>query len=356
MKVQFRISSKRALGERLGSVLQLLDSHSLSKPRQVMLLSRENRTDLPSHEVVESAAKSGSDMCSIECASGSAMVRWVYGSSKFVPAVHGWLDVDENSVAELVELLNQLASETDASYGYCERESLKPVVAGVPDQYGPPDSVAALHGIYWYNYFGSEYRIQLDPNRLAGIRGVEARDVGSQGFLVLTRASPGVQVDEKAVHAITRAWAVFRKYDPKATFSRPVVVDYSEPWRRAAPPPPVAGPIAHAVGEPDEFIRKVPEHAERFEAWLRKRGLRIESEEQWRQTMREHGEVIQDEKLVIPAIAAYGERVRRQMDGVWRKALLLHRGEPVVAKKGQPWSSRRVVVEALEAIEGEGHS
>jgi len=356
MKVQFRISSKRAVGERLGTVMRILDSHSFSKPRQAMLLSRENRTDLPLHEVISSAAKSGSDMCSIESVSGSIMVRWVYGSSKFVPAVHGWLDVDVNSAEELVELLNQLASATDASYGYCERESLKPVVAGVPDQYGPPDGVTALHSIYWYNYFGSEYRTHLDLNRLAGIRGPEATDLGGQGFSVVTRASPDSRVDESAVEAITRAWPVFRKYNAKAAFSRPVVVDYSEPWRRAAPLPPQAAPIAHAVGEPDEFIRRVPEHAERFEAWLRQRGLRIDSEQQWCPMLREHGAVIQDDKLVIPAIAAYGERVRREMDGVWRKAVLLHRGEPVVAKKGQPWSSRRVIMEVLEAIGGDGHS
>ena len=356
MKVQFRISSKRSVGDRLGTVMRILDSHSFSKPRQAMLLSRENRTDLPLHEVIGSAATSGSDMCSIESASGSIMVRWVYGSSKFVPAVHGWLDVDVDSVAELVALLNQLAGETDASYGYCERESLKPVVAGVPDQYGPPDSVTALHSIYWYNYFGSEYRPHLDPSRVAGIPGVEATDLGAQGFMVVTRASPDVRVDEKAVEAIARAWPVFKKYNTKAAFSRPVLVDYSEPWRRAAPLPPVAAPIAHAVGEPDEFMRSVPEHAERFEAWLRQRGLSIDSDEQWRQVMREYGAVIQDEKLVIPAIAAYGERVRRQVDGVWRKSVLLHRGEPVVAKKGQPWSSRRVIMEVLEAIEGDRHA
>lgn len=355
MKVQFRISSKRALGKRLGAVMRILESRAFSAPRQAMLLSRENRTDLSLDEVIGSAAKSGSDMCSVETISGSIMLRWVYGPSKFVPAVHGWLDVDAGSVTELVELFNHLATETDASYGYCERESLKPVVAGVPDQYGSPDGVTALHGVYWYNFFGHEYRAHLDPARLARIPDVKVTEIVGQGFALVTRASPDARVDEDAIEAIARAWPVFRKYNKRAGFLRSVAIDYSEPWQLAPPPPPVAVPIANAAGQPDEFIRRVAEHAERFDAWLRQRGLRVDNDEQLRRVLREHGTVIQDEKLVIPAIAAYGERVRLQMDGVWRKAVLLHRGEPVVARKGQPWSARRVIMEVLEAMDAAEH-
>ena len=65
-------------------------------------------------------------------------------------------------------------------------------------------------------------------------------------------------------------------------------------------------------------------------------------EEQWRIVLRDLGPVIRDETMGVPAIAAYGEDLR---------ATVLRRGEPVVAKKGQPWSSRRVILEVLEALD-----
>jgi hypothetical protein len=92
-------------------------------------------------------------------------------------------------------------------------------------------------------------------------------------------------------------------------------------------------------------------HAARFEQWARSRGLAVpQTEEDFIQFFQEHEPVIRDEVLV-PTIAAYGELVRRKMGGIWSKAVLLNRGEPVVAKPGRPWSARRVILEVLEGLE-----
>ena len=170
-------------------------------------------------------------------------------------------------------------------------------------------------------------------------------------MVVTTRSGPEENVDDSRIRAVAQQWPVFRKYDKRAAFQRAVTIDYSAAWGIPAEPPPAAGPIANAVGPPDEFIQRAPEHAKRFEDWLRERGLSAGSEEQWRAVLRDHGSVIRDERMVVPAIAAYGEDLRRRIDGVWRKAAVVNRGEPVVARKGQPWSSRRVILEVLEALD-----
>ena len=79
-------------------------------------------------------------------------------------------------------------------------------------------------------------------------------------------------------------------------------------------------------------------------------GLALADEADFQEVFQQHEQVIRDE-LLVPAIAAYGEMLRAQTGAVWTTGSLLHRGEPVLAKPGRPWTARRVIVEVLEGLE-----
>lgn len=130
---------------------------------------------------------------------------------------------------------------------------------------------------------------------------------------------------------------------------RSVAIDYGE-IRGLEKPRSALTTIASTVGPADDFIASVPAHAQRFHEWALAKGLTPKTEEDFQRIFEEHESIIRDE-LLVPTIAAYGEAVRAKMGGVWRKAELLHRGEPIVAKSGRPWTARRIILEVLKGLE-----
>ncbi len=80
------------------------------------------------------------------------------------------------------------------------------------------------------------------------------------------------------------------------------------------------------------------------------RGLSARTEDDYARIFAEHEAIIRDE-LLVPAVAAYGEMVRTRIQGIWRKSSLFQRGEPVIARPGRPWTSRRVVLEVLDLLD-----
>jgi len=170
------------------------------------------------------------------------------------------------------------------------------------------------------------------------------------GLLVVTRDNPEAPTDATRLATLAKEWPVFRDYDPKASLPRAVRIDYADVWAAPGPRQPDRVAPATFVGRPDEFIAGVEAHARRFHEWARARGLALADEADFHRVFQQHEQVIRDE-LLVPAIAAYGEMLRAQTGAVWRTGRLLHRGEPVLAKPGRPWTARRVILEVLEGLE-----
>ena len=185
-------------------------------------------------------------------------------------------------------------------------------------------------------------------NEVSALARVDETEGG--GVFLMTRESPEGPIPVEALQGLARAWPVFRDYEPKAGFPAPVHIDYSEVWGGAAPSLPEPRPPGALVGPPDEFIAAVAAHARRFHEWADGKGLSVRDEAEFRRVLQEHERIIRDE-LLVPAIAAFGEMVRARTGGVWKKSRILHRGEPMVMKPGQPWTARRVVLEVLEGLE-----
>lgn len=351
MKVSFYFYSRLPLGRRLRSIVELCRSMHLLIPEKVLLTSRERRADLAIDEVIASAEASGSDSCEVRTTHGDISLAWVYGERRHVPRLWGTLKVKDDELSDLVRVLDELGVVSGTTYGVCDLESVRQEsMRTAPDFHASDDSVSALHALYWYNYFGPEYREALTITEPTKGSVAELRDLEGGALRLLLAPAPKVATDPARVSAVTREWPFFRKYDRKAGFKRPVRIDYSDVWNL----PPRAlevGPARALVGPPDAFIASVASHADRFRQWVRSKGLaEPSSEEDFITIFQAHGAIIRDE-LLVPAIAAYGELVRTKIGGVWKKAELLHRGEPVVAKPGRPWSARRVILEVLEGLE-----
>jgi hypothetical protein len=57
-----------------------------------------------------------------------------------------------------------------------------------------------------------------------------------------------------------------------------------------------------------------------------------------------------DAALLLPAIAVYGELLRTAMGGAWLVSRTLPGRELVVARRRQPWTRRRVILEVLDVL------
>jgi len=351
MKVSFYLYCRLPLGRLLGTILDTCHSASLAVPQKVLLTSRESREDLPIEEILRSAAASASDSCDILTNSGEIGLAWLYGPRRDVPRIWGTLRISEKDLDQLKSLLNELCRTTGATYGVCDLEDVRRAsMRSEPDQYGAEATVSALNALFWYNYFGPEYRGEMPLAEALRAAASEATEIAGGGLLLLTRRSPTDQVEPERIAVLAQEWPVFRKYNPTAAFRKAIWIDYSQVWGLAAPVS-KEGPIREIVGPSDEFIASVAAHAQRFHDWVRAKGLPVpRNQEDFLSVFHQHEAAIRDE-LLVPAIAAYGEMVRTSMGGVWKKAELLHRGEPVVAKFGRPWTARRVILEVLEGLE-----
>jgi len=351
MKVSFYLYSRLPLGRRLTSIIELCRSSPVVTPEEVLLTSRERRADLPTDEVIRSAEASDSDSCEIRTVRGDISMAWVYGERRHVPRLWGTWQVAGHELADIVTVLGELATVTGTTYGVCDLEAVRQVsMRSEPDTYETQGNVGALRQLFWWNYFGTEYRRELavtDDLRRAAANLVELE---GGGLVVVTRPKPNDPVDQARLTIVAKLWPVFRKHDQKARFRTPVRIDYSQVWGLPSPRTRVTS-VREIVGPPDEFIASVAAHAERFREWMRGKRLgEPQSEEALIAILQKHEQFIRDE-LLVPAIAAYGELVRQKTGGAWKKATLVNRGEPVVVKPGRPWSARRVILEVLKGLE-----
>jgi hypothetical protein len=218
----------------------------------------------------------------------------------------------------------------------------------------PPDGIdtyvsqGIFFDLFWWNYFGPEYSAWTTVNGPIASLVAGTRGHPDGAAVVETRQAPTSLIDTKVITEAVAQWPVFLRWNPRA--ARVADIDYWEVRRLAAAPPPVDRKVADFVGPADAFIASVSENAKRFMEWAVANGAEPKTEEEFRQLFREKYAVILDQYLVA-AIAAYGEVVRRKTGGEWAKAWLFGRGEPVVGRRGRPWSRRRVIFEALEALQ-----
>lgn len=349
MKVSFFLYSRVALGRQLAAIVEACRTTRLLAPQRLLLTSRERRDDLGFNAVVASAASSASDSCEIRLGCGEIGLAWVYGGRNHVPRLWGSLTVSNADVAELTVALDRLAVVSGTTYGLADLASVRQAaMRRAPDLHGSGDALFALQSLHWYNYFGREIGQALARGPAVSEAVTEIRDVERDAFRVLLGQKPEASLDAGRVRVIAAQWPCFREYDTRASFEPPIRIDYSQAWGLPAPDTRALS-LRELVGPADEFIAIAPRHAAKFNEWARSAPAAVETEDDFRRVFRQHEALIRDE-LLVPAIAAYGEMVRRQIGGIWQKSRFLHRGEPVVGRPGRPWSQRRVLLEVLEAL------
>lgn len=271
-------------------------------------------------------------------------MRWLYGPRAQAQSITGRLAVEPEQCSGLKDVLSALSVVAGSIYACCDRETS--IDADSQLIGGMLYREQAFVGVYWFNYFGREYREALKVDDTIRRHASEVRELG-EGLCLILGASP-TDWDEASARAIAEQWPVFQKYRPGARFVRPIAINYGE-IRGLEKPRSALATIASTVGPADDFIASVSTHAQRFHEWARVKGLSPKTEGDFQRIFEEHESIIREE-LLVPAIAAYGEAVRAKMGGVWRRAELLHRGEPMVGKPG-PWTARRIILEVLEGLE-----
>ena len=346
MKLAFEVYARRPLGRLLRQILDVLGKHSPTAPKEVSLFSRSGRTDIPLAEILDSAAQSATDTCTIGTACGEIQVRWMYGPQASAQTISGRLALEAEHVSGLRDVLSELCLLTGAIYSLCDLESV--IDADIRMVGGMLYREQAFVGLYWFNYFGREYREALRVDDTIRQHASELRESPDGGLFLILGADPEAR-EEASAKTIAEHWPVFQKYRAGARCPRTIAIDYGE-VRGLEKPASTVTTIASTVGPAEDFIASVSAHAQRFHEWARAKHLSAESEEDFQRIFQEHEAVIRDE-LLVPAIAAYGEAVRARIGGVWKKAEIFHRGEPIVVKPGRPWTARRVILEVLEGLE-----
>lgn len=347
MTLRFAVYARKPLGHLLGDVLAALNRCPATAPAVVSLASRRGREDLSREEVLRSAARTSFDTCHLESSQSETTVIWRYGPGQAVPMIFGTVKLPSDQLSLFQDVLARLCALGAGSYAYCD---LATAATTASDGTDPYLSRRVPFDLYWWNLFGPEYAGLLSVDEAIRLNVSRIESVMGGALIVVTRPSPALNVDLSKIGQVAKTWPLFLRWNPKAAIS--VNIDYSE--IRNLPPPRVPGEpgIESIIGPANEFIASVPEKAQHFLDWAGSKGLRPESEDDFRQLFREYEAVIRDEYLVS-AIAAYGEAVRKRLDGEWGKGILFGRGEPVVGRPGKPWSRRRIVHEALRALQGE---
>jgi len=345
MRMTFVVYSRRPLGRLVDQFLQFVDSSAFIGIDRFWLRSRSSRADLRRAELCELARRSSNDGCTIQSGRGSIDLTWHYGPTRGVQHINGLLSVDARELTEFQRFLTSLCGWAAAVYAYSDLRKVvdRDVIAVQGDLYRKE----SFYSLYWYNYFGPEYAsiFRLDTSR--NVEGI-AIEEGTDKSLVVINGSPGRP--SSAAEELGRLSGIFKKYSPYARFPQPVEIDFSE-VRNLPAPGSAMSTIGAIVGPADSFICSVGSRAARFRAWARSKGEEPRSEAEFVRVLRQYAHAIEEEEgLLQDGIAAYGELVREKMKGVWRKSRVFHHGEPVVAKPGKPWTSRRVVFEILRAL------
>ncbi len=274
MKIAFEIYGRRPLGKLLGQTLDVLGKHSATAPREIGLFSRSGRVDTPRAEIVASAAKSASDTCTVGTASGEITIRWMYGPRAHAQSITGRLAVEAGECSDLKDVLFDLSVVAGAIYVCCDHETAIDADSRLIG--GMLYREQAFVGVYWFNYFGREYREALKVDDTIRRHASEVRESG-EGICLILGVTPAER-DEASAQAIAKEWPVFQKYRPGAKFARPIVIDYGE-IRGLEKPRSALATVASTVGPADDFIASVSSHAQRFHEWARAKGLSPKTEE-----------------------------------------------------------------------------
>jgi hypothetical protein len=343
MKLSLGIVTARALGRRLGAVLEVLGRTEQTAPQRLTLFSR-GTVAVDREAALAVAATSATDTCVVHTSLGQLQVRWLYGPKAHVQSITGELRAeDEGTLAAVRQAFTDVAEAVDAVYGYCDTKQV--VDADVKAIGGMVFREDALVGVYWLNWLGRPYETLLAFDAIE--KQVASVDRRANGTCIVLTNRPG---DAEAARELAAQWPV-RRYDAGARFGAPLEVDLSE-VRGLSKPTSATATVGSIVGDPDAFISSAAAHAERFLEWAKQRAVSVSDPHALLKSIRAHeGELVGNRDLLVSAIAAYGELLARQTGGRWSKARLVHRGEPVIKGPG-PFDSRRVVYEVLEAISG----
>lgn len=346
MKLHFDLYARRPLGRHLGDILQRVEKYPPTTPQALSLSSRYGREDLPREELLAWARTCPADVCHIRTTTGEITAVWKYGPGSSIPTLFGSTQVSSEGLSVLDSLLVDLAMLVGSSYAICDLET-----AGFSPADGTDPYVAKglFFDVFWWNYFGPEYKEALPLNDEIRTAATRARVLSNGAIVLITRGDPREKVNDERVRKIAACWPLFLRWNPRAISK--VAIDYSEIRGLAPPAPVVEKRIVDFVGSADEFIGSVSVNSQRFLEWAATKGIRPVTEDDFRKLFRQFEPVIRDE-LLVPAIAAYGEALRSRLSGEWSKSWLFGRGEPVVGRPGKPWSRRRVVAEVLEALHG----
>ena len=123
-------------------------------------------------------------------------------------------------------------------------------------------------------------------------------------------------------------------------------------WHARAyrPSGPNEGTIGSLFGDPGDFIARAPELRAQFDRWALQRGLIVTTSEELLEVIWRHSEELSIQEALLPAIAAYGERIRHEIAGQWAISNILLGGEPIIVRQHRPWSRRRVALEVLDTL------
>jgi hypothetical protein len=345
MRLAFSVYGRRAIGKELAELTDLFDRSVIGPIQKASLHSRSGREDLSRDEIWASARATSADACSIEAAHGSVTARWFYGPNARAQAISGVATVGKRELGGIVDVLKDTCAWAKAVYAYCDEKAVTD--RDIQSANGSLFRENGFFGLYWFNYFGPEFSNAMPlTNGVATVARVEVADGG--GRVLLLGEVPGSLLDDNA-RLIADGWPFFAKYQRGAEFRPSVEIDYSA-LRGLDAPRSREEAVAAVVRDADGFIASVPVLADRFHQWTQSKGIAIATADDFSRVFRDHEAAIRDEFL-LPAIAAYGEFIRARSGGVWTKAKFFHRGEPVIARRGRPWSNRRVVYEVLVALE-----
>lgn len=349
LNVEIRLFARRPLGRILGPILEVFEAHGYGVQHislqfaQAVAASAEGRAEL-----VAIAAQRSSETCELLTAEGRFEISWNYGPHAWLQGVWGEIEASSAELKKLGGLLLGLAELGGGVYGYADAK--RKLDQDSREVGGLLLRQESLVGIYWLNYLGPEIALQLgglgEPRPAFPLL-VRSRE---GGLLFASSAEPG-GVDEAVARSVAERWPVFAKLSRGARFPKRLELDLSE-VRSLSGPGPEEGTTAALLGDVEAFLERVPEHAARFAQWCEQEGIACGTEADLQQVFGDRAATIRsDRNLLLAAVAAYGEAVRRTTGGIWTRAHLFGRGEAVIGRPWQPWTRRRVVLEVLQFFE-----
>jgi len=280
---------------------------------------------------------------------GTIELDWNYGPQAFGQMITGDLHVKKSAVPKVPSMLDSLSVLGGAAYAYADARHL--VFADSRVVFKKKRTLLPSHSfyaVYWHNYFGEIFAREMCSSLQEGV--FRYRVLPSGGVSLQVQEFP--PSDDDVCARIAGYWPVFEKYNPNAKFIPPIDIDYSEVRSLAGMVAEEGKSVGTVVGDPNDFLRRIPELRSVFVTWAKSKGLIPGNESEFLEFVHRHrGEIEASPRLLTACVAGYGELIRASQTGYWSMGRLFARGEPVVAFRGRPWASRRVVLEVIEALD-----